>query len=203
MGRMTVVAALALCALLGGGPARGEAGPFGLTWGMSRQEAGSLPGLEILREDEGEYFSAILATRVPKPLADAYSYGLLFSRRYGLVKAQWSSHVFPDDGAGEGARARYADLKNLLEERYGISSSREVPWPKAGWDAVQFYACVADPGCGPYESTWSSGLIAVRLEIRAESPSQGRLRLTYEHERLAAALEESGQVRGNRERDSL
>jgi hypothetical protein len=170
---------------------------------MSRDEARALPGLEILREDEGEHFSAIVATRVPKELSDAYSYGLIFSRRYGLVKMQWTSHLFPGDAKGEGARARYADLKLLLEQRYGMPSSREFSWPRTGWEAAKFYACVADPGCGPYESTWVSGPIAVRLEVRAENQSEGRLSLSYEHEHLAAAQEEFGRVRGSRERDSL
>lgn len=188
---------------LGWSPAWGEAGPFGLTWGMSRQEARSLPGIEILREDEGDFFSTLIATQVPKGLSETDSYGLLFSRQYGLVKVQWSGHPFLDDKEGAGARTRYAELKDALEQRYGRPSSREFSWPKAGWDPTGFYACLGEPICGPYESTWSSGPVTVRLEIQADTPDSGRVRLSYEHERLALALEEAERMRLDRERDSL
>ncbi len=201
--RVTLAAAAALGVALVVPPAWGEAGPFGLTWGMSREEARRLPGLEVIREDEGEFFSAIVASRVPKELADAYSYGLLFSRRYGLVSVQWSSNLFPDDGRGEGARSRYAELKRLLGENYGAPASREFPWPTEGWEPLRFYACVADPSCGPYQSTWSAGAVSIRLEIRGEGESSGRLRLSYEHELLEAARRERGESRGRGERDAL
>jgi hypothetical protein len=199
----TILFAATLGLALGAPPAWGEAGPFGLTWGMSREEARGLPGLEVIREDEGEFFSAIVASRVPKELADAYSYGLLFSRRYGLVSVQWSSHLFPDDGRGEGARSRYAELKRLLEQSYGAPVSREFPWPVENWEPSRFYACVSDPSCGPYQSTWSAGAVSIRLEIRGEGESSGRLRLSYEHELLAAARRERGEGRGGGERDAL
>ncbi len=201
--RVTLVAAAVLGVALGAPRAWAEAGPFGLTWGMSREDARRLPGLEIIREDEGEFFAAIVASRVPKELADAYSYGLLFSRRHGLVSVQWSSGLFPDDGRGEGARARYAELKRLLGQNYGTPASREFPWPAAGWEPLRFYACVADPSCGPYQSTWSAGAVSIRLEIRGEGEASGRLRLSYEHELLGAARKEADEGRGGRERDAL
>lgn len=184
-------------------PASAESGPFGLAWGMSREEARALPGLEILREDEGEFFSAAVASRVPKELGDAYSYGLLFSRRYGLVRVQWSSRVLSDGGSGEGARARYGELKSLLTENYGTPLEREFSWPMAGRGPLGFYACVGDPACGPYRSNWTAGPVAVRLEIVAEGQGEGRLRLSYEHELYRAAAAESGEIRADRERDAL
>ena len=201
--RLFLLALSALCLLTPACSASAQPGPFGLTWGMSRDEARSLPGCEVIREDEGEFFSAIVASRLPKGLNDTDSYGLLFSRRDGLVRVQWSSTLFADDARGTGARTRYAELKGLLEQSYGTARSREVPWPKAGWEPLKFFACVADPKCGPYESTWSAGPVVIRLEIRGEGQSAGRVRLSYQHERFSSALEQSDEAREQRQRDAL
>jgi hypothetical protein len=98
--------------------------PFGLTWLASKEEVvAAVGGLgKPFASDFGESYTV---SRLPKELADQYYTVLSFGDDDRLIRVTAIGRGFGADEDGEKVRARYGEIKTLLEQKYGEGKSQD------------------------------------------------------------------------------
>jgi hypothetical protein len=173
--------------------AQPQAGPFGLTWGMSQADARSL-GVLLNTKETGKFGVEAGATNLPKALSDTLNVALYFGFNDHLWRVVSVSNLWEHDRTGAQARNRFGEVSNLLTQRYGKSINHfDTPSSQFFSDIDQF-----SYGLGTnnrvYFSEWSTKDISVELSIRGKMESTFYV-IIYEFKPLAADVQTHMQVK--------
>ena len=171
------------------------AAPFGLEWGMSKEQLTAM-GVKLTPIDEAE--GVYTAERLPKKLRDVKEYTLLLKQGFGLVKATAETNAFKSDYSGSAAKKRYSQLKTAIINKYGRP---DTVAEQTGVNGTyqrrhQFYQCLMSVGCGAWASIWSNkkdGYIS--LYILGVSRSEGVVSIGYESAAFYTAREQEAEER--------
>jgi len=158
-------------------PSLGSEAPFGLSWGMSIEQAqqGGLQGSVAV---DNEDFTVFQALRLPSHPVDTESAVLVFGTVEGLQRVDWYSKRSPGDRTGSKAKDIYFQIRNRLIEKYGEPTRSDEGIPISYYN--RFYECVETPGCGGYAVTWSRGDLSIILQIEGRgSHSEGWVYIDY------------------------
>jgi uncharacterized membrane protein (UPF0127 family) len=98
--------------------------PFGLTWLASKEEVIAVVG-SLGKSFLSDFGDSYTVSRLPKELADQYYTVLSFGYDDRLIRVTAIGTGFGADDPGEQIRARYAEIKALLEEKYGAGKSED------------------------------------------------------------------------------
>ena len=165
-------------------------GPFGLTWGMSKDQVKEL-GVSQETAAAKLNLEVFATTSLPRNLSIAEKYELVFDKRFGLQKVQMVSKDITDDLLGVEGKKVYANLKESLTKKYGKPSHEiEFVGAKLWEEADEFYQCLAYSGCGAWAAGYEHETGTILVQLEGMDRGRGFIRLTYEGPRWAEALNE-------------
>jgi hypothetical protein len=171
-----------------GQPEQNEA-PFGLTWGQSSGQIQAV-GVELKSIDRADYGKTFVATRLPRALADQETALLSFGHNDKLWRIVALGRPNENDPTGASVRARYDELRGILEEKYGRAKSVH----RLG---DHFYSKPENfvYGISKGESYWYSSFenngAEIELAIIAPDMSKSRWRIIVTQKTLARDFEDS------------
>ena len=154
------------------------AAPFGLEWGMSKEQ---VMAMGVRLTPDSLYKDGYKAPNLLKSLPDGEEHILTFKPRFGLVSAKvLTSHLF---GVLAG-KERYSELKTVIANKYGKPLIENERMDDARWneDSVKFYECLLGDTCGQWKSHWGNdadGTIELRLSGSYVSRDAGFIVITY------------------------
>lgn len=154
--------------------------PFGLKWGMNKQE---IEKLNVVLEKRGKHgtISAYRTDSLPKNLSDHDYYFLFLDDRYGLSKVTYISKDITGDIYGAEGKEKYSRLKKKLTGKYGIPKTYEFIGNELYDESDEFYQCLKYDGCGAYTSHFElKNNNAIALELLGVKRGEGVIRLIYE-----------------------
>ena len=179
------------------------AAPFGLEWGLSKEQVTAM-GVKLTPNESVK--GAYTAKNLPKKLSDGEDYGLLFMQGLGLVKVFALTSDITGDLYGSKGKERYSQLKTAIANKYG-KPDREIEWTDRDIDSDQFYQCLAHDGCGDWLSHWrgtenetDGGIL---LHIRGVSRGTGFIHLGYESAAYQTALKQKEAEKSRSDQDAL
>ena len=157
------------------------AAPFGLDWGLSKEQLTAM-GVELTPVEFAT--GAYTATNLPKKLSDAKTYTLQFKQEFGLVAIGVITYDIPGDPLGLKGKERYSQLKTAIVNKYG-KPDNEFEWSGRARlydDRHEFYQCLRyGGGCGAWTSVWGSDTDGViGLQIKGRFDGRGYIILKYE-----------------------
>ena len=155
------------------------AAPFGLEWGMPKEQV-TMMGVKLTPSESVK--DAYWAKNLPKKLSDAQAYSLNFKQGLGLIKAIAVTGDITMDVYGSKGKERYNQLKTVIANKYG-KPKVDLEWSALGPTSIndeQFYQCLK-LGCGHWFSEWQDEITnaSIRLEIRGISRGTGYILLRY------------------------
>ena len=179
------------------------AAPFGLEWGMSKEQVTAM-GVELTpwRPNEGGY----QAKTLPQNLSDAEIYTLAFKQEFGLVKVIVVTRKITGDLYGSKGKERYSQLKTAMVNKYGKPGHEYEKRLKDKFFGAsdKFYECLALAFCGAWESQWGNktdGLIT--LQIRGIAQGTGFIALVYQSAVFPTALKQEKAGKSRSDEDAL
>jgi hypothetical protein len=199
-----------------GGPARAQnqnvvEAPFRLSWGWHERDFAK-HRISIKYEKRTESGGKLFWVRnPPKNIKDTGRSGLLITitDRYGLQRVTWTSIIFYDV-LGSAAKARYAELKSAVTQKYGSPNSYEWLSKRKNFDHLknQFYRCMSLKRCGNWSSYWTKNVVGgVGLKIvgfKGDNPRNGGwVRLEYDGPMFSRYLRERPNPPNSKDADAL
>lgn len=115
-----------------------------------------------------------------------------------------SKNIASDPFGSEG-KARYSELKSILEEKYG-SPTHEMEWIGLTLfkESDEFYQCLAYNGCGMWASSFAGPQdISVVLQLKGLDRGSGYFELSYEGPKWSMVLDELKQENLKADTDAL
>jgi len=157
--------------------------PFGLKWGTSvaDAEAMNLKINKIESKNEGNFY---LVNNLSKSLIDIDRVYLNFGYNNKLWLIVAVSKNFENDPYGNQVLARYNELSNLLEIKYGKPESSHFLDNKMYKSKDEFIAGIYN-GRSHYFSDFNKQGISVQLSLGANSYSSAFFKLRYENIELS------------------
>lgn len=195
--RRWLIAAVA-CASLAGRAALAADAPFGLEWGMSVQAAEAL-GIKLQAVKTEDNTKGFTAQDVPKILGDVERVQLDFGYNDKLRKITAISRSFKSDPYGHAVLARYNQLLELLEGKYGRGKSNHKKGDSIYAEPRYFLSGIRSGNSWHYTTLEADG-ISVELSVRSQDGDTGYWVLIYENKALAKEVEEE---KRRREKNSL
>lgn len=166
-----------------------EEAPFGLKWGMSEVDAKAM-GLALTKIEPEKSGNRFMVTGLPKVLSDTELVLLDFGYNDRLWMIGALSKSFDNDPYGGSVRARYNELNNLLENKYGKGKVSHAIDSRLYKDADEFLAGI-EAGRSVYATSYKSDNMQVEISIGANSYSSGYYRLRYVNTPLEKEYEEN------------
>ena len=179
------------------------AAPFGLEWGMSKEQVTAM-GVKLTSTNPAE--GVYTAKTLPKNLSDAENYVLVFKQEFGLVKVSALTSDITRDVHGSEGKERYNQLKMAVADKYG-KPDKEQEWTDRAIDSGQFYQCLAYGGCGYWLSFWgevgNETGAAILLQIHGISRGTGLIELRYESAAFHTAKKREAEEKSRSDEDAL
>ena len=179
------------------------AAPFGLEWGMSKEQVTAM-GVKLTPDDSDN--ESYTATTLPKNLSDAEKYILTFKPQFELVQVITFTSDITGDLYGSKGKERYSQLKTTLVNKYG-KPDYEFEWTgrtRIYEDSDKFYECLEHDDCGRWASVWGSETDgAIGLKIKGLSRGKGYISLSYGSAALFTALEQEEAEKSRSDEDAL
>ena len=174
--------------------------PFGLKWSMRPEEI--LHGMSCKKNHSLEQCRSLL---VPKPLADAESYTLIFDEAHGLVKVLYVGKTIEKDPFGYQGQKRFDELRAGLTKKYAESPKQElIEMHKTIFiEPDEFYECLYYQGCGQYSWRVTPGFGVIELKLNGHYRGKGFITLEYESGRWNDALTRDKDSQAQHELDAL
>ncbi len=169
--------------------------PFGLMWGMSKEDLKKLgftkieelgfTGYEVGYGFEIGYGFNVFASKLPpEPWSKGDNYYAITYKNQ-LVKVTAVSTVITDDIDGNEIKEMYSEIKELLTKKYGTPSSFEMDWCD---EVDEFYTTV---GCGSYFSNFMFSGVRIGITIIPIRPGTGHLLIEYSSPEFDSARRQS------------
>ena len=179
------------------------AAPFGLEWGLSKEQVAAM-GVKLTPNESVK--GAYTAKNLPKKLSDGEDYGLLFMQGLGLVKIFALTSDITGDLYGSKGKERYSQLKTAIANKYG-KPDYEREWTVSVADSDKFYQCLARNDCGSWLSYWGDPENAtdgtILLRIRGLSRGTGFIHLDYESAAYHTARQQEEAEKSRSDEDAL
>jgi len=96
--------------------------PFGLTWLASKEDTAALVG-PLEKPMSTDFGDSYVVSRLPKDLTDLHYAVLSFDSEDRLIRVTAIGGAFQEDHSGARIKARYAELRTLLQNKYGEGKS--------------------------------------------------------------------------------
>jgi hypothetical protein len=146
--------------------------PFGLTWGMSSEEARKTGAQLSANAGRSDYGASFAASNLSKVLSDTESVSLFFGYKDKLWRIAAAGRPMGPDPSGRQAVARYQELATVLSDRYGRGVETDVR-DREVWKGPNEYVMSIKQGRGfLYTNFHSSDDVDVELSVRAASSDQ-------------------------------
>jgi hypothetical protein len=183
---------LVLCCLCGPfieqGLAQSE-GPLGLSWGSSPDQVRQL-GVKLESVAMRDFGQTYLASELPRVLSDQKTTILSFGHDGKLWRIAVLSRKFENDPMGFKVKARYDELRQALEEKYGRPKSTHMLGDSIYREDQYFLAGIRG-GKSFWFSSYEPKDVSVELGIIAEDSSTAQWRLIFEDKKLRHDFEAS------------
>ena len=199
---MTIMLRIALVAVLymtgGMAQAADSSAPFGLEWGMSKNEAEAL-GIKLQAAKAEDGTANFIAQGLPRILGDVENVRLDFGYDDKLRKVVAVSRPFANDPHGNAVLARYAQVLDVLKSKYGTGRSLHKRGDSIYADSAYFLAGLR-AGKSWHYTNFETPDVAIELSVRANDSDTGYWVLIYENRLLAKDVEKE---KREREKKSL
>lgn len=169
------------------------AGPFGTEMGQTPEQFTNLKKVEVPSPEAGIYTKYLTET-MPKMNPDFALYSLIFGKD-GLAKIIAASKVFKNDGYGNAIRNKYDEIKNQLTKKYGAPKSYDFLKNGSIWNKDKDFMMGIKTKDRVLQSFWKNdnlpdNLSSILLKVRALSPHNGVIYLSYEYKDFSSITEE-------------
>jgi hypothetical protein len=182
-----------------------EDGPFGLSWGMTKEQVEKL-GVKLELSSTKMTVDVLTTEKLPKNVSIAEKYTLIFDRKHNFQKVIMVSKDIGNDPYGNEGKEKYAELKKSLIAKYGKPSfSFEKVGRKLWNEKDEFYQCLAYTGCGGWVVSFedkASGQV-IGLQLEGIKRGIGFLRLTYEGPRWSEIVDAARAAEAQSDKDAL
>ena len=165
--------------------AHGQAEPFGIRMGMSASELKRLTGAVADTSSLGAYHSE----RVPAPNGEFEQYGFLIAPSTGLCKVWATGKTIENDAYGSALRARFRDLTEVLDQKYGPHETQDFLNSGSIWSEPREWMMSLSLKERTFSSYWGIGenkgkppapVEDVVLSAKALDRNSGWISLAYE-----------------------
>jgi hypothetical protein len=180
----------------------GETGPFGLRMGMTTDEildtGAKLQPIDIAVYD-------LENPAIPSEIFG--SYAVSTTPKNGLCKIIAYTKIFYADGYGTEIKNKYAEIKQILDKKYGNSKNVEILDPKSTRKEKNEWMRALSEGEITMSSTWSeksgsklkSNLESITLMPSPQSSISGYIGVYYDFSNIDACLEEMKELKKKKE----
>jgi hypothetical protein len=174
------------------------AAPFGLEWGLSKEEL-EAKGVKLMEARTSEGSQRFTATGLSKLVAgiETVVVDLGFDNRLWKVIA--ASEDYPNDPYGFKVKARYAELNDILVQKYG----KGKPTHRTGgsiYDEPQYFLAGIKNGKSWHFTNYSANGLNVELSVRAKDSDTGYWVLIYNNTELEKGYDKA---KANHEKSAL
>lgn len=164
-------------------PAR-KFGPFGLWFGMSKEEAETLCTLTKVPGSPGLY----VIKGIPAPVAPFATYAGTFDDKLGLLHVLATSEIITTNIYGENLKIEYRKIETALKSKYGTGKHFDMLRAGSMWDDPEDWMMGLLKGERLLGAMWTrensvllpDGLGQVLLGTKAENQGAAQLFLAYE-----------------------
>jgi hypothetical protein len=179
--------------------------PFGLSWGMTKQEVKAL-GVKLSPMGSETRLKMCSTASLPKniPIADLYT--LVFDDKYGLQRVIMGSKIIKNDLYGTKGKREFDKLKQALTNKYGEPSEFNEIIGLQLWDKPdEFYQCLQYDGCGIWiaiftDSEHKGGIV---LELNGLRRGVGFVSLSYEGNKIDLISQEQNDINMQKNENAL
>lgn len=179
--------------------AAAKAAPFGLTWGLGKAEIEAL-GVELKPSGIEKYGTAFMARNLPKAVSGLESIFLFFGHDDRLWRVAAASGAYDNDPYGYSVRARYDELKGLLDERYGKGESFHQAPENEFMRGDDNFVYSIHSGHRHYFTSWQAQDMDIELGIRTSDMNTTFWSLLYISKTEEARFEKANKAQ---EKDAL
>jgi hypothetical protein len=162
-------------------------GPFGLSWGMQREQVIQLVGNKAV--DAKSAGDILYLTTVPKPNPAFESYVLLISPDRGLLKINAIGIDLRTNGFGSEVHSAFTEIADAVSGTYGTPKIYEFLRTGSIWNERQDWMMgllkkerTLEAFWTPPEKDTRQHITSVSLSAEALSQEKAYLRLSYEFE---------------------
>ena len=168
--------------------------PFGLTWGMSSDEARKTGAQLAANAGRSDYGASFAATNLSKVLSDTESVILFFGFKDKLWRIAAAGRPMGPDPSGRQAVARYQELAAVLSDRYGRGIETDVRDREVWKGPNEYVMSIRQGRAYRYTNFHSSANVDVELSIRATGNNQAYYLILFEYRPGAQEFEADKKV---------
>ena len=162
--------------------------PFGLYWGMTKEEL-EAAGVKLVADEDTSLGAIYYATNLPKAVSDIESVRLFLGFGGKLYKVIAASRLFENDPYGVEVRGRYGELIQVLKDKYG--AGKEHKFTAEHYDGNNWGMGIKTSENWLYTNFETKDL-SIQISCRAQVSSDPFLVLVYEY-KPGGVLEEQAQ----------
>lgn len=188
------VAATLILSILMAFPGAQEDGPFGLSFGASREALVKLVG-PIKQTDAAS--GGMVVSSVPKPHPDFESYLVMASATHGLCKVTAVGETIQINSFGNQIKEKFTELASTIQAKYGPGQRQDFLQAGSIWNEPEDWAMALAKEERVLAMIWEtpkvpagSALSAIMLRAHALNTSAAYVILTYEARTFAACASE-------------
>jgi hypothetical protein len=168
--------------------------PLGLTWGTSSTEVRS-QGVELTETSGTTFGRSLTAKNLEKAISDQEMALLSFGFNDKLWRVLIVSRQFDNDPHGNNVLARYADLANLLSEKYGKPQQFHHLGESSFYKKSENFIWGIHQGETHWYTNFESAALFVQLGLTSEGNATSHWRLIYENKALRKEFEAAKRTR--------
>lgn len=172
--------------------------PFGLEWGISKKEIEGR-GVKLNQAPSSERSQRFTATGLSKLVAGVETVLLDFGFDDKLWKVIAVGEDYPNDPYGFKVKTRYAELSNLLAEKYGKGAATHSIGDSFYGKAENFLYGIMNGKLWHF-TTYNHDGVNIELSVRAKSSDAGYWVLIYNNVDLEKEFEKA---KANHEKGAL
>lgn len=174
------------------------AAPFGLEWGLSKEEV-EARSIKLIEAPTSEGSLRFSATGLSKVVAGVETVVIDFGFDNRLWKVIAASEDFPNDPYGFKVKARYGELNEILTEKYGKGKATHRTGGSI-YDEARYFLAGLNGGKNWHFTTYSALGLSIELSVRAKDSDTGYWVLIYNNTELAKGYDNA---KANREKGAL
>jgi hypothetical protein len=162
-----------------------DSGPFGLRFGMTRDEVLQLVGKGAIKSEKDD---TLRLTAVPRAHPDFEEYVLVFSPQQGLLKIVAAGKTIQTNGYGRDVQLAFGDIRDAISKNYGAAKTLDNLRSGSIWDEPREWMMGLLKRERTLAAVWESDsaralhLSGIVLEAYALSTEKGYLKISYEFE---------------------
>jgi hypothetical protein len=165
--------------------------PFGLTWGMSAEQARDA-GVVLRDEPAGDFGTSYLTTNLPKIITDADQVTASFGYDNKLWRITAFGKDIKDDPYGSTVKRRYDELSSALSEKYG--KGKQSQFVAHLYEGEDFIMGIRT-GMNWWYTDFDNGTVEVQLKISGGAFSSSYWAMFFRNKILRSSFERAKKER--------